>query len=264
MDLHGIKLGEGATYVVEKRRVKMSLSVHCVAVKRLKFEVPNALNNYIPDSGFVKKALRAILLEVGVAVHLSPNRNVVQCLGYVWPARSMSPVPLLVMELAPHGSLKDVFSHENLSTFELLAICDDIIAGLRTLHSAFIVHGDIKQENFLAFPSTEPGRKFDVKITDFGNALMVNCRPSYGGTPIYSAPEIQLHRHVGEIDHSLTQTDIKKLMLSDVFSFGLLAFEVFCHGKRYYDCLATKPFRDALINKSLSNKNILDNDKQSH
>lgn len=100
--------------------------------------------------------------------------------------------PVIVMELAPDGSLKDRLTVPQLRLYESAArgIAIGMLRGLEYLHSNNILHCDIKPSNILLFGST-------VKFCDFGLSKRCDVSASEGyrteklfGSPLYMALEI--------------------------------------------------------------------------
>lgn len=86
-------------------------------------------------------------------------------------------MPFIVVEFASLGSLreyliqrKSVESPNRLRDVEILV--RDVACALSALHTCGIVHGDIKLDNVLMFPSWDRPAKALAKLTDFGHALV--------------------------------------------------------------------------------------------
>lgn len=249
----GIKLGEGSTYRVEKRRVSDILGQKSlwVAVKRAKFRVSKAKGEWLNTDASAYPRLRAVLLEIEILLHppLRKHPNIPRLLGYSWDEDAPGYAPLLVMDLAIFGDMQTLFAKETLSESEEKTLCLDIASGLEALHACMIVHGDVKQENILVFP--HPDRRFLAKVSDFELALLENDVPHYRGTKIYNAPEVQLQNLYDPrtMDKGVQLSPIL-LQMCDVFSFGLLTFEIFCGGRRYYEFQESETFQHALVGKT--------------
>jgi serine/threonine protein kinase len=142
-----------------------------------------------------------------------------------------------------------LFSSETVEDEEKRLLCLDAAMGLQVLHSCMIVHGDIKLENVLVFPDER--RRFAAKYSDFGLALLGADEPIYRGTGIYNAPEVHRQELEARACGSWTGGRIKRedLPKCDVFSFGLLAFEILNGGRRYYNLADTARFRTSLISR---------------
>jgi len=118
--------------------------------------------------------------------------------------------PMLVMEYMDMGSLHDILHNESfpLDGDLLLPILRDIAQGVRFLHAAKpqVIHGDLKAHNVLV------DGKFRAKVADFG----LSAKKIIGatGTPLWMAPE-------------LLRGDSKNTAASDVYSFGIILYEVY-------------------------------------
>jgi guanylate cyclase, other len=143
--------------------------------------------------------------------------------------------PLLVMELMDHGSLFDLL-HNDSMVIEgdiVLPILRDIAQGLRFLHAATpeIIHGDLKALNVLV------DHKFRAKVADFG--LSQKKGSGAAGTPYWMAPE-------------LLRDESRNTTSSDVYSFGIVLFEVYSReipyqGEKFDDVI--RDIRDPNIRK---------------
>ncbi|KAJ6054114.1 hypothetical protein N7499_002524 [Penicillium canescens] len=103
--------------------------------------------------------------------------------------------------------------------------CLDVAQGLQALHSQGFIHGDVKCENVLMFPTNKlQGRKFIAKLTDFGCSMTVDAvEPRQytrlrGATIPYDAPEADAEIQSGH------------LPFTDTYSFGLLVWRVIIDG----------------------------------
>ena len=115
----------------------------------------------------------------------------------------------IAMELVRGRTLDDLVSHEGrFSAREAMLIGVDICCALATVHSARLVHGDVKAQNVMRATG---GR---TVLMDFGAGYDVKTDEAAGrrlaGTPLYLAPEIF---------EGAARTPV-----SDVYSVGVLLF----------------------------------------
>jgi len=125
--------------------------------------------------------------------------------------------PMLVMEYMDHGSLYDLLHNQTLEIEGeiVLPILRDIAQGVRFLHAADpkVVHGDLKAQNILV------DSKFRAKVADFG--LSQKKQIGATGTPLWMAPE-------------LLRGESENTAMSDVYSFGIILYEVYSRKDPYY------------------------------
>ncbi|KAL5416922.1 hypothetical protein PMIN04_007984 [Paraphaeosphaeria minitans] len=182
---------------------------------------------------------KEILFELRALLH-EPVRyhpNIVRLLGIQWGLSpiSESTFPVLIMEYASFGTFKTLQSSQNiLPLLVKQKLCYDVGRGLLALHSAGIVHGDMKHENVLIFPfknsrnsKMEPGpyqMTYTAKLADFGGTVMDmtprETRKLMTWTWPFQAPEVTDGR-------SLTR---EGMILTDIYSFGLLIWRAFEDG----------------------------------
>jgi mitogen-activated protein kinase kinase kinase 9 len=126
-----------------------------------------------------------------------------------WSPPSGSVEAEIHMELAERGSLKDVLDKIPNPTRIGIIICG-IVMGMRFVHSQGIIHRDLKPSNILL------NAKWHALIADFGASRWISddWTQDEGETVYYAAPE-------------LCEEDVICTTKCDVFSFGLILYEVF-------------------------------------
>eukprot|EP00035_Acanthoeca_spectabilis_P015445 m.307481 g.307481 ORF g.307481 m.307481 type:complete len:1174 (+) comp16362_c0_seq4:267-3788(+) len=158
------------------------------------------------------------LLEEGVVTWLFIHPNVVQMHGAV-----TSGLPkLLVLEYCGNGSLIEWLQAAEAvrETGELLLIMHGISAGMKYLASRRFVHRDLAARNILLGDDMTP------KIADFGLSRCFDTSEYYRVATDRMLP-------VRWTDPYAVETDVFSEM-TDVWSFGVLAIELFSKGARPY------------------------------
>ncbi|XP_076449001.1 guanylate cyclase 32E-like [Babylonia areolata] len=169
---------------------------------------------------------RTIKLELKHIRDLRHN-NIVQFIG----ATVESHVSHIVSEYCSKGSLEDILENGDvkLDHMFIASIVSDIMKGLIYIHSSLVVfHGDLKSSNCLV------DSRWVVKLSDFGLTEFKSKQlvPYHGEHAAYkrllwTAPE--LLRKTPKISAKGTQK-------GDVYSFGILLYEIICRNGPYGDC----------------------------
>jgi len=118
---------------------------------------------------------------------------------------------LLVMEYAPYGDFFDIIMSRELTDEMIIrTYFQQLVTGLKYLHSKGIAHLDLKLDNLLL------GKDFQLKITDFDLAhdQKEANKPVSRGTTGYRAPEI-------------LDDQVDNIFAADVYSIGIILFICF-------------------------------------
>lgn len=257
-------IGEGRNFNVFKQDQRSLLPQRfpwngepVVAVKKLKAIVKTRIQTQEPEE---QDKLRSLLREVHVMVSMRNHEEVTGILGfgYDWTKmmnifRSHDFAPYIVMDYAPHGSLRSflgihVFlpevriassedeaasmathiqdSYSSCAYTTRVSMSMDVTRGLCALHFHGIYHTDVKADNVLVFEPT-PG-VFKAKLSDFGAALIKDpaapgdrrfpLSREFGNTVRYRSPEL-------DRNDIMQLTDLE-LCKCDVYSFGAMLYEV--------------------------------------
>jgi serine/threonine protein kinase len=189
--------------------------------------------------------------EIKLTKRLKHHPNIIQILGVTF--KFMKPVLLVELANDPLDYyLDDRHYHgKTASWFEKVTLCLDVLRGVQGLHSASIVHGDLKGENILVFIGASGIPK--AKLSDFGYSstltsmqstsfypwlflkvvrlVKFNKRPSdtstVGGTANFLAPE--------SMPHHPELSEWQKKPNVDVYGLGLIVFQIAANGAKPYD-----------------------------
>jgi serine/threonine protein kinase len=124
-----------------------------------------------------------------------------------------SKTPFLVMDYAPHGSLRQLCPPgTSLPLPKIISYVKQVADALQFAHHQKIIHRDIKPENMLL------GRHDELLLSDFGIALVTQSSryqsiADFSGTISYMAPE-QIQSHPQSA--------------SDQYSLGIVTYEWLC------------------------------------
>ncbi|MEO9006525.1 MAG: serine/threonine-protein kinase [Candidatus Dormibacter sp.] len=136
----------------------------------------------------------------------------------------------IALEFIAGGSLRDLLKGRPLPTPQAFAVMHGLLQALDHAHQHGIVHRDVKPENvMLSFEG-------DVKVADFGIARLTDDSPTSNatktgttvGTPQYMSPE--------------QVTTSKVDGRSDLYSAGIVCYEVFCGRPPFEATAADGPF----------------------
>ena len=188
-----------------------------------------------------------LFLRESIILHKLKHPAIIKFIGINFKSLSDSSTfePTIITENMKNGSLKDIINKEKLSiadfnwtpTKKYISLLG-IAHAMKYLHSHDIIHRDLKPENILIDSDYYP------RIGDFG---LSRCFPNsssnslklsmtcHVGTPLYMAPE-------------LFEEDEQYGPSIDVYSFGILAYEILTANEPYYE-LGEKVSLFTLISK---------------
>lgn len=249
-------VGSGVSYTVEARQIDGGESgsdePSLVAVKTLNLFKQGQPTNLESTSRALEVSVATVLKEIRILTHapLHAHENIVTLLGYysnpnhhhhgVQEHEFRSSDIALVMEYSPYEHLREFLLAEtlvkqaNISLDTKARFIRDVAEGLKALHDCGIVHCDMKLENTLVFFSQTRGG-YVAKLSDFGNSLLdldgSNQPRTIRGTPHLSAPEVR--RRGSSESGTAAPMGASELYKCDIFSFGLMAWEIILDGSPF-------------------------------
>ncbi|XP_033739221.1 leucine-rich repeat serine/threonine-protein kinase 1-like isoform X2 [Pecten maximus] len=153
------------------------------------------------------------------------------------PLIGLSITPLgLILELAPHGSLRGILDKiksggQRLSVATIKQTIIQVSDALAYLHFGSVIYRDLKADNVLVWKMPFMDNTGDtgmvyIKLADYGisRSALPSGTKGFGGTPPFIAPEIL--QYAGK--HTYTE-------LVDIFSFGMFIYELLTCSKPLED-----------------------------
>jgi serine/threonine protein kinase len=150
--------------------------------------------------------------------------HVMRLVGIIPPMRGIGPI--ILTPYHPRGSLEDVLTlirqrndHDYRNEATQLRMIVSLVSELNYLHNRSIVHRELKPSDLIV------GDDGSLLITDYVTSFLEEhkyTRASQTRGPSYMAPEVYDDQQNGTILGDAT---------SDVFSFGLILYELLTHQK---------------------------------
>lgn len=202
----GKKLGAGAFGVVWKGKWHDNI----VAIKQLKLE-----HSTTGGDAAHAKAMAEFANEIGRMASMQPHENLVLLYGVTTLENGDIAA---VVEYCAHGACVDALYGAKARTWtddELIRVAHGAASGIAHLHRLGIIHRDIAARNVLLTVN-------DVaKVADFGMSRAMD-----EGNTYYEQPTVQ---KVGPLKWMAPEQMERQVYskASDVFSFGVLLFEIF-------------------------------------
>ncbi|XP_060931282.1 ephrin type-A receptor 2 isoform X1 [Limanda limanda] len=183
-------------------------------------EVAVAIKTLKP--GYTEKQRQDFLSEASIMGQFS-HQNIIRLEGVVTKCKDFFKHAMIVTEYMENGALdRYLKDHDGeISSFQLVGMLRGIAAGMKYLSDMSYVHRDLAARNILV------NNTLECKVSDFGLSRVLEDDPegtyttSGGKIPIrWTAPEAIAYR--------------KFTSASDVWSFGIVMWEVMAFGERPY------------------------------
>jgi serine/threonine protein kinase len=175
--------------------------------------------------------LKDLLQEAHILSHaaIREHKNIINLENIGWVLVSVDPIeisPALELEYAINGNLIDFEASGVKVDYRIRkGLCAEIADALQTIHSCGIVHGDIKPRNILIFD--HPNKRYMAKICDFGCSILVTSTIDSSGDHLVRLPGYTPPWHAPEAKELIRRD---RLYLTDIFSFGLLIWNILKFG----------------------------------
>ncbi|CAG8452181.1 11953_t:CDS:2, partial [Dentiscutata heterogama] len=171
------------------------------------------------------------------------NANIKNVITFFGVVRKPNDKICIVMEYASNENLQDYLS-KNLLDWKLKTRwIVDISRGLLACHEHNIAHLDMKAKNIFV------DHNLTVKIADFGFSYMksgLDIGYENGGSLQWASPE-----YISD-DPKMKEYYKDQPDLSDIYSFGLVAWEILMNGKEPYDSMDNDEIKEAKLSKNIS------------
>ncbi|KXJ28420.1 fibroblast growth factor receptor 4 [Exaiptasia diaphana] len=195
--------------------------------------------------GATKADYTDLASELKILIHVGEHKNIVNILGACTRGRRL----MVIIEFAPHGNLlaflrerRDIYepnwakaSHnpgQELTLVDLIVMAHSISQGMEFLFSRKCVHRDLAARNILV------GQDYVIKISDFGLARDIYQEDLYVKTSRGLLP-IKWMALESLFDRIYTH-------MSDVWSFGIVLWEIFTLGGTPYPTVPIEQLMDFL------------------
>lgn len=215
-------------------RVGQTKSGQAVAIKSSR---TSALHDSLSSPGTPDNYLQHFKLEAQILSHnyIKEHRHIVDILGLFVNNSAAQASLSIVLPYSNLGSLDKFLNTTgpSLTTAKKIDLAIGVGRGLQALHAVLVCHGDVKIQNVLVF--VEDGELIP-KVSDFGeSAIIIQNEPTPNlvrlpaGTPLLTAPELRRGATGNRLLH------IDEATQADVYSFGLLLWEILKDGRSYFD-----------------------------
>ncbi|KAG0597944.1 hypothetical protein M758_12G032300 [Ceratodon purpureus] len=154
---------------------------------------------------------------------------------------------LILDRVRDTGDNEPPFSHQ-----DSVDILLQFAKAMAHMHGESVVHGDLKAHNILVSEVliSENVKRYLVKVADFGSAQFVSSNPEStdfkpgAATTKYAAPEVLRRRVDKNVDISLPKA-------LDVYSYGIVAFEVLTGEELYANEHSQRKMKEDIISGKL-------------
>ena len=222
------KIGKGQFGAVYKVKCKKTNEILASKISLKELEIEE-------DEEGPRSLIRNLVREVNIMSKLN-HPSIVKFIGFRRNNFSGDPKPVIITELMTGGSLgtlieseRNGISNDKWNPTRKLITLYGVASAMLYLHSHNIIHRDLKPDNILMDNQLYP------KIADFGlskilhrneDSLSAVSTGGFKGTFLYSSPEVLI--------------DAEYTPAGDVYSFGIIAYEVITNDEPFKNCSFTE------------------------
>ena len=172
--------------------------------------------NSIDLSGLSESECERVSAECRMLQQLN-HENILKMHAEIWKSAGNETLTFIT-DIMQNGSLRSYFLKRKINLNRIKSLCRQILRALHYLHSAAIIHRDLKCDNIFM---DSDGRRIvlgdlGLSVTNHGQSKM-----SIVGTPHWMAPELYQERYTE---------------LVDIWSFGMCVLELITNSIPYREC----------------------------
>ena len=169
----------------------------------------------VPNPSIVARLGTEELRREAMLLHAASDPHISRVLDAGVFDGPRGPTPFIVTEFLEGAHHLNSTAVTSLPLREVVRIFTGAVSGVATLHSAEIIHADLKPSNILV---VQRNGRWSARVIDFGLAARLHGRGAHvhGGTAPYMAPEL------------LDPAGSRCTKASDIYALGATLYELLC------------------------------------